>query len=82
MKHKHKFKIGDRVFYHLLDISIIGYGVIIDTGYKRSGTLIYIVLTDRVDEYDHTNTQWMCCENDIMYADEKDFTDKINDRVK
>jgi hypothetical protein len=30
MKHKHKFKIGDRIFYHLLDTSIIGYGVITD----------------------------------------------------
>jgi hypothetical protein len=43
--------------------------------------LIYIVLPDQVDECDDPNTQWMCCENDIMYADEKDFLEKINDRM-
>jgi len=84
MKHKHKFKTGDRVFYHLHDTSIMGYGVIAETGYRPrpKGKLIYVVSPDHVDECDDPDTQWLCYENDIMYADEKDFQDKINDRMK
>jgi len=80
-EHKHKFKTGDRVFYHFSDTSIMGYGVITDTGYRRNGVLIYIVLPDHVDENDDPDTEWICCENDIMYADEKEFKDKIDDRL-
>jgi len=85
MKHKHKFKVGDRVFYHISDTSFFGYGVIAETGYRpkgQGGKLIYVVSPDHVDECDDPGTQWLCYEDDIMRADEKDFKDKIDDRMK
>ena len=77
MEHKHKFKVGDKVFYHISDTSVFGYGVVADTGYKPGGViLIYIVTPDHIDECDNSDTQWMCCEDDVMLADQKDFFDK------